>query len=180
MFSVVVAGLTEAVLELSLFGLYAVLFAAVIYLFRHGLLLSKKRPNLLESAIVLQFVIITAVSATFSVLVLARNDHRSTALDHHHLPHVLLHDRRLEGPQGVLSRYKCTSLGRKHFPLRRDRRCYESARGAQDTSILSRPIPDRVSLDSSNVRYMGAQIQSGDRPTPAHPGSNRCADSTQI
>ncbi|KAJ7102901.1 hypothetical protein C8R44DRAFT_808725 [Mycena epipterygia] len=60
MLAVVVVNLAEQVLELTLFGLYAVLFTAVIYLFRHGLLISKNRLNLLESAIVLQFLIITA------------------------------------------------------------------------------------------------------------------------
>ncbi|KAJ6621849.1 hypothetical protein B0H10DRAFT_2016068 [Mycena sp. CBHHK59/15] len=65
MLSPLATGLTKAFLELSLYGLYVVLFTAVIYLFRHGFIASKNRPVLLELTLVVQFIIITATYFCF-------------------------------------------------------------------------------------------------------------------
>jgi hypothetical protein len=59
--------LTKTLAELALYGVYLVLFAAVIYFFRCGFMVSKKRPLLLELGIVVQFLTITAVSTPLLV-----------------------------------------------------------------------------------------------------------------
>jgi len=59
---ILATGLTEAVLELSLYGAFTVIFSAVVYLFWTRGLLSKDRPIFFVFvAIVLLFLTITAV-----------------------------------------------------------------------------------------------------------------------
>ncbi|KAJ7666581.1 hypothetical protein DFH06DRAFT_1383778 [Mycena polygramma] len=62
--SAISVGLTKTVAELLLFGVYVVLFVAVIYFFRSGLMVSRNRPLVLELGIVMQFLSITAHLAT--------------------------------------------------------------------------------------------------------------------
>jgi hypothetical protein len=59
--------LTKTLAELALYGVYLVLFAAVIYLFQCGFMVSNKRPLLLELGIVVQFFTITAVRTSLLV-----------------------------------------------------------------------------------------------------------------
>ncbi|KAF7328725.1 hypothetical protein MVEN_02501100 [Mycena venus] len=60
MASVISVGLTKTIAELLLYGVYLVLFFAVVYLFRGRFLASKHRPVLLELGILFQFLTITA------------------------------------------------------------------------------------------------------------------------
>jgi hypothetical protein len=59
---VLVSGLTEGVLELTLYGAFSVLFSVVVYLFSTRGLISRKRPTFFVFlALVGLFVSITAV-----------------------------------------------------------------------------------------------------------------------
>ncbi|KAJ6558314.1 hypothetical protein B0H19DRAFT_1261837 [Mycena capillaripes] len=60
MASAISIGLTKTLSELLLYGIYLVLFAAVVYLFHRDAMLSKHRPPLLEFGIVVQFLVVTA------------------------------------------------------------------------------------------------------------------------
>jgi hypothetical protein len=60
--SALVSGLTEGVLELTLYGVFSVLFSVVVYLFSTRGLLSRKRPTFFVFlALVGLFASITAV-----------------------------------------------------------------------------------------------------------------------
>jgi cell shape-determining protein MreD len=61
LYSVLGAGLIQAFLELTLYGVYFVVFSTVVYLFSHRTGITKSPMIFVVLAVVLQFFTITAV-----------------------------------------------------------------------------------------------------------------------